>query len=93
VRRLKAENSRINDNLANQVNRWSSFNGVAPVNLDFDTYKLSGFKGDAWTMETVNNEYASYTWYLNNNKGYPMVALNYVKDLIHALYPEYAYIA
>ena len=27
---------------------------------------------------------------LNNSKGMPMVALNYVKDIIHALYPEYA---
>ena len=44
-------------------------------------------------METLNNEYASNTWYLNNANGVPMVALNYVKDLIHALYPEYAYTA
>lgn len=93
VRRLQAENSRINDNLANQIKRWSSFNGVAPVTFDFNAYQLSGFKGDSWTIETLNNEYTSYTWYLNNNKGYPMVALNYVKDLIHALYPEYAYSA
>ena len=92
VRRLKAATSRINDNLANQVKRWSGFNGVPPVNFDFDTYKLSGFKGDSWTMETLNNEHASETWYLNNDKGIPMVALNYVKDLVHALYPEYAYI-
>ncbi len=93
VRRLQAETSRINDNLANQVKRWSQYNGVPPVTFDFDTYKLSGFKGDSWTVDTLNNEYTSYTWYLNNNKGYPMVALNYVKDLIHALYPEYAYSA
>ena len=93
MRRLQAECGRINDNLANQVKRWSGFNGVAPFNFDFETYKLSGFKGDSWTIETLNNEYASYTWYLNNNKGIPMVALNYVKDLIHALYPEYANIA
>jgi len=93
VRRLQAETSRINDNLANQIKRWSQFNGVPPVTFDFDTYKLSGFKGDSRTVDTLNNEYAAYTWYLNNNKGYPMVALNYVKDLIHALYPEYAYSA
>jgi poly(3-hydroxybutyrate) depolymerase len=93
VRRLQAECSRINDNLANQVKRWSGFNGIPPFNFDFETYKLSGFKGDSWTIETLNNEYASHTWYLNNNKGVPMVALNYVKDLIHALYPEYAPIA
>ena len=93
VRRLQAAEGRINDNLANQVKRWSGFNGVAPFNFDFGAYKLSGFKGDSWTVETLNNEYASHTWYLNNNKGVPMVALNYVKDLIHALYPEYAKIA
>jgi predicted peptidase len=93
VRRLQAATSRINDNLANQVKRWAGFNGVAPFNFDFGTYKLSGFKGDSWSIETLNNEYASYTWYLSNNKGIPMVALNYVKDLIHALYPEYANIA
>jgi dienelactone hydrolase len=90
VRRLKAACGRINDNLANQVKRWSAFNGVPPVAFDFDTYKLSGFKGDSWRVETLNNEHSSETWYLNNGKGYPMVALNYVKDLIHALYPEYA---
>lgn len=93
VRRLQAACGRINDNLANQVKRWSSFNGVAPATFDFDTYKLSGFKGDSWSVETLNNEYPSNTWYLNNGKGEPMVALNYVKDLIHALYPEYADIA
>jgi dienelactone hydrolase len=93
VRRLKVECGRINDNLVNQVKRWSGFNGVPTISFDFDTYKLSGFKGDSWTVETLNNEHASYTWYLNNDKGVPMVALNYVKDLIHALYPEYANIA
>ncbi len=93
VRRLQAAEGRINDNLANQVKRWSGFNGIAPFNFDFETYKLSGFKGNSWTVETLNNEYASYTWYLTDNKGVPMVALNYVKDLIHALYPEYARIA
>jgi dienelactone hydrolase len=93
VRRLQAECGRINDNLANQVKRWSGFNGVAPFNFDFGAYKLSGFRGDSQRIETLNNEYVSYTWYLNNNKGIPMVALNYVKDLIHALYPEYANIA
>jgi dienelactone hydrolase len=93
VRRLQAANGRINDNLANQVKRWSGFNGVAPFSLDFNAYKLSGFKGDSWTIETVNDEHDSYTWYLNNDKGVPMVALNYVKDLIHALYPPYADIA
>ena len=93
VRRLKVACGRINDNLANQVKRWSGFNGVPPVAFDFDTYKLSGFKGDSWTIETLNNEHASNTWYLNNDKGYPMVALNYVKDLIHALYPPYASIS
>jgi len=93
VRRLQAECSRINDNLANQVKRWAGFNGVAPFNFDFATYQLSGFKGDSWSIETLNNEHSSYTWYLNNSKGIPMVALNYVKDLIHALYPQYANIA
>ncbi len=93
VRRLQAAEGRINDNLANQVKRWSGWNGVAPFNFDFATYTLSGFKGDSWVVETLNGEHASYTWSLNNNRGMPMVALNYVKDLIHALYPEYARIA
>jgi hypothetical protein len=93
VRRLQAACGRINDNLANQVKRWSGWNGVAPFAFDFDAYKLSGFQGDSWSVETLNDEHASYTWYLNDNQGVPMVALNYVKDLIHALYPEYANIA
>lgn len=93
VRRLQAPEGRINDNLANQVKRWAGWNGVPPFNFDFDTYKLSGFRGDSWTVETLNGEYVSHTWYLHNEKGVPMVALNYVKDIIHALYPEYARIA
>jgi poly(3-hydroxybutyrate) depolymerase len=90
VRRLQAAEGRINDNLANQVKRWAAWNGVPPFNFDFETYKLSGFRGDSWRVETLNGEYASHTWYLHNEKGVPMVALNYVKDIIHALYPEYA---
>ena len=93
VRRLQAAEGRINDNLAGQVKRWSGWNGVAPFNFDFDAYKLSGFRGDYWNVETLNGEYASHNWYLNNSRGVPMVALNYVKDIIHALYPEYARIA
>jgi len=38
---------------------------------DEGDYRLSG-----------NGEYASYTWYLNNASGVPMVALNHVKDVI-----------
>jgi hypothetical protein len=72
------------------VKRWSGWNGVAPFDFDFDACKLSGFKGDSWAVETLNGEYASHTWYLNNNKGIRMVVLNYVKDLFHALCPEYA---
>jgi len=93
TRRLLALEGRINDNLASQVKRWAGWNGAAPLNFDFETYRLSGFKGDSWTVETLNAEYASFTWYLQDKKGIPMVALNYVKDLIHALYPEYARIA
>lgn len=93
VRRLQAAEGRINDNLAGQIKRWAGWNGVAPFTFDFNTYKLSGFKGDLYTVETLNGEYASHTWYLNNDQGVPMVALNYIKDIIHALYPEYAKIA
>jgi len=92
-RRLQAAEGRINDNLANQLKRWSGWNGAAPLRFDFDAFKLSGFKGDSWTVETLNGEYASHTWYLNDGKGIPIVALNYVKGLSHALYPEYARIA
>ncbi len=93
VRRLQAAEGRINDNLANQIKRWGSWNGVPSFTFDFNTYKLSGYRGDSWTVETLNGEYASHNWYLNNGQGVPMVALNYVKDIIHALYPEYARIA
>lgn len=92
-RRLQAPEGRINDALANQVKRWAEWNGVPPFQFDFETHKLSGFRGDSWTVETLNGEYASHTWYLHNSKGVPVVALNYVKDIIHALYPEYARIA
>ena len=93
VRRLAAPCGRINDNLANQVQRWASFNNLDRFAFDFDAYPLSGFQGDSWTIETLNNEYESDTWYLENSDGIPMVALNYVKNIIHALYPEYANIA
>ncbi len=93
VRRLEAPEGRINDNLVNQIRRWARWNGIQPPAFDFATYKLSGFQGDSWTVETLNGEYVSHTWYLHDSKGVPMVALNYVKDIIHALYPEYARIA
>jgi len=71
--------SRINDNLANQVKRWSGFNGVPPVNFDFDAYKLSDLKGDSgpWRRSITNTSLRDL--YLNNDKGIPMVALNYVR--------------
>lgn len=93
VRRLQAQEGRINDNLANQIRRWSSWNKIPPFTFDFEAHPLSGFQGDSWTVETLNGEYVSHTWYLHNKDGMPMVALNYVKDIVHALYPEYARIA
>jgi hypothetical protein len=41
----------------------------------------------------LNDEYKNFIWYLNNQQGVPMVALNYTADLIHALYPQFARIA
>ena len=38
----------------------------------------------------LGGEHLNRCWYLLNDEGVPMVALNYTNDLQHALYPEYA---
>ena len=76
------------------VNRFLRANHMAEIeNFDFDTYPVVGFKADRWTSKTLNNEYRNQTWYLNNAKGIPTVAVSYTDSLVHALYPEYSKVA
>ncbi len=71
--------------------RFLGVNELKPIeSFDFDTYKLSGFKADKVVSLRLNGEYGNTTWYLNNDKDVPMVALTITEGLVHALYPEYA---
>lgn len=92
-RRLIGKCGHINEAFSNRIAMWASYNGAAKVAFDFQKYPLSGFAGDSMTMEKLNFEYDSLTWYLNNEEGVPVVALDYIKGIKHALYPEYADIA
>lgn len=77
-----------------QLNLFLGYNGMKVIDaFDFATHPINGFKADRFEKTRLNDEYDNYCWYLNNDDGIPMVALNYTEHLIHALYPEYARIA
>ena len=76
------------------ITRFAAVNGLAPVEtFDFNTYPISGFAADRVVTKMLNNEYQNTTFYLNNTDGVPMVALSFTEGLVHALYPEYGYLA
>ena len=75
------------------LNRYSSYFGLDEIEYDFETYPLSGFKGDLYVYTVLNNEYGNHTWYRCTEDGVPVVAFNLTENLIHALYPEYGYLA
>ena len=75
------------------LNRYSSYSGMDEIEYDFEKYPLSGFKGDKYVYTVLNNEYGNHTWYRINADGEPRVAFNLTENLIHALYPEYGYLA
>ena len=39
------------------INKYLEFNEMEPVEFDFETYPMSGFKGDRYQKMTLNNEY------------------------------------
>ena len=75
------------------LNRYSSYFVLDEIEYDFETYPLSGFKGDLYVYTVLNNEYGNHTWYRCTEDGVPVVAFNLTENLIHALYPEYGYLA
>jgi poly(3-hydroxybutyrate) depolymerase len=76
------------------IKRFVGVNELKPIDtFDFATYPHNGFKADRTVVVKLNNEYQNTTWYLNNDKGVPMLALSFTEGLIHALYPEYGQIA
>jgi pimeloyl-ACP methyl ester carboxylesterase len=76
-----------------QLNLLLGYNGMKTIEFDFVKYPVNGFKADRVEKIKLNDEYDNYCWYLSNDDGVPMVALNYTENLIHALYPEYARLA
>ena len=72
------------------INNFMRYNEMEEISYDFDTYPIVGFKEDAFSQKILNNEHENLTWYKNNEQGIPMLAISFTRDLVHALYPEYA---
>lgn len=87
----------VNGNIASgyqsQINMFLGYNGMKTVEYDFKTYPICGFKADRIIRILSNGEYNTHRWYINDDKGVPMVAISYTENLQHALYPEYGKIA
>jgi pimeloyl-ACP methyl ester carboxylesterase len=75
------------------INRFAAFNEMGNINFDFQSYPLIGFGADKTVNLLLNDEYNNTTWYLNNEKGVPMMAVNYTELLPHGLHPEYGTLA
>ncbi len=74
-----------------KIKQFLGFNGIPAFEFfDFKAFPIAGFKADKVVSLRLNGEYGNTTWYLNNDKGVPMVALTVTENLVHALYPEYA---
>lgn len=72
------------------INDYLSYNEMPMVEFDFETYPMSGFKGDVYRQTTINDEFPLYTWFFLNDEGAPMVGLSIIEFIPHGLYQEYA---
>ena len=75
------------------INDYLSYNEMDTVTFDFDTYPISGFRGDTYKAILLNGEYPNYTWMFLNDAGVPMVGLSVTEFLPHGLYQAYAELA
>lgn len=86
-------NGHIADDFQMNINDYLTYNGMKTVDFDFETYPMSGFKGDVYRETMINDEYPNYTWFFLNDQGAPMVGLNIIEFIPHGLYQEYAPLA
>ncbi len=75
------------------IKNYLKYNEMDDIEYDFETYPLSGFKGDIYRETMVNDEYPLYQWFFLNGEGAPMVGLSIIEFIPHGLYQEYARIA
>jgi len=77
------------------MNSYMKFNKINKTidTFDYATYPISGFKADLFLETKLNNEYTNNRWFFVNDEGAPIVGFCFTYDLIHALYPEYGYMA
>ena len=68
------------------INEYLDLNGMPQVEYDFETYPISGFRGDEFWEKFLNNEYMTRTWFIYNDAGIPMVGLNVTDYMPHGLY-------
>ena len=80
----------LNEAYKDIINEYLDLNGMAQIDYDFETYPISGFRGDEYWEKFLNNEYMNRTWFLYNEAGVPMVGLNVTDYLPHGLYQEFA---
>ncbi len=75
------------------INDYLGYNEMPTVEFDFETYPLSGFKGDVYRETMINDEYPLHTWFFHDDEGAPMVGLSVIEFIPHGLYQEYAKLA
>jgi len=90
-RRLVELEGNLNETELEIVSYWAAVNGTPIEAYDFETYPKVGF-GDVYITDKVNDEFEKILALKLNDEGEPRIAYSYVKGMIHALYPEYAFI-
>ena len=76
----------INGAYQDMLNEYLDMNEMAQIDYDFETYPISGFRGDEYWEKFLNNEYMNRTWLIYNDDGIPMVGLNVTDYMPHGLY-------
>lgn len=82
---------RINPSYEMCFQRFAKFNEMGDWTFDYDQYPIFGIKADKKVTTMLNGEYENYTWYVNNDDGVPMLALNVTMQLPHGLNPNFNY--
>ncbi len=92
VNTFVSDERHIASGIEKQIRVFCEHNEITPKfeSFDYDAYPIIGIETDGYRRTVVNGEHVNHTWYINNDAGVPMIAVNVTEDLAHALYPEYA---
>lgn len=88
------DEARLTDNTLKLLQIFAKANNISLKDTyDFAKYPMIGLSTDKLDVTTLNGEWRSFLWTMNNPDGMPALEMSCTENLTHSLYPGYGTIA